>query len=171
MKIGILGGSFNPVHDGHIEISKLAIKKLDLDQLWLIPASSNPFKEQISLSYQQRINLIEQKIAKNPKIRVKNYQNCSKSSYKMLKKIQAANKDSQIFFIIGDDNLKNLYKWDNFDKLSRNFKIAIFSRGDKFYNLKSLRSAHLLRKANANLLFRIKNVNISSTQIRKNNQS
>ncbi len=166
MKIGILGGSFNPVHDGHIAIAKLAIKKLDLDQIWLIPTSSNPFKDEISASYQNRLYQIQQKTANHPKIKVKDYQNCSKSSYKMLNKIQSQNKSDQFFFIIGADNLENLYKWDNFSRLVKNFKIAIFSRGDHFYNLRSLKSAVILKKYQQNLIFRIKNVNISSSKIR-----
>ena len=146
MKIGILGGSFNPVHDGHVQIANLAIKKLDLDQVWLIPTSLNPFKGQIKVGYQDRIELIEREIVKYPKIKVKNYQDCSRSSYKMLEKIKSENRKSQFFFIMGADNLESLYKWDNFNRLSRSFKIAIFSRGGGFFNLRSLRSVHLLRK-------------------------
>lgn len=170
MKIGILGGSFNPVHDGHVQIANLAIKKLDLDQVWLIPTSLNPFKGQIKVGYQDRIELIEREIVKYPKIKVKNYQDCSRSSYKMLEKIKSENRKSQFFFIMGADNLESLYKWDNFNRLSRSFKIAIFSRGGGFFNLRSLRSVHLLRKYQLGLIFRIRNINISSTKIRKNSQ-
>lgn len=170
MKIGILGGSFNPIHDGHVQIAKLAIKKIGLDQVWLIPTSSNPFKSKFGVSYQERLRLANEKIKGDPKIKVKDYQDCSKSTYKMLKRIEAESKKSQIFFIIGADNLENLHKWDNFSKLIRNFKIAVFSRGDKFYNLRSLKSTSILKKYQQNLIFRIKNVNISSSKIRNSNK-
>ncbi len=170
MKIGILGGSFNPIHDGHIQIANLAIKKLDLDQVWLIPTSLNPFKGQIEVSYQDRLDLIEKEIVKYPKIKVKDYQDCSKSSYKMLKKIEVKNRKSNFFFIMGADNLESLYKWDSFNRLSKSFKIVIFSRGCGFFNLRSLKSSHLLKRYQASLIFRIKNINISSTKIRKNKQ-
>ena len=56
MKVGILGGSFNPAHLGHIHLSKIAIKKLDLNQLWWIPTSQNPFKQKNDfLNFEERV--------------------------------------------------------------------------------------------------------------------
>ena len=70
MKIGLLGGSFNPPHLGHLHISKLAIKKMQLKQLWWLPTLQNPFKQkQQYLPYLHRLNLCRQ-IIKNEQ---KNY--------------------------------------------------------------------------------------------------
>ena len=56
MKVGILGGSFNPEHLGHIHLSEIAIKKLALNQLWWIPTSQNPLKAKNDfLSFDERI--------------------------------------------------------------------------------------------------------------------
>ena len=61
MKIGLLGGSFNPPHLGHLHISRLAIKKLQLKQVWWLPTLQNPFKQkQQYLPYLHRLNLCQQ---------------------------------------------------------------------------------------------------------------
>ena len=74
MKIGILGGSFNPAHQGHINISKLALQKLKLDQIWWIPTAFNPFKNKdIYSPLDQRIYSCKALTAKHPKIYVKKF--------------------------------------------------------------------------------------------------
>lgn len=173
MKIGILGGSFNPIHDGHIKIANLAIIKLGLSQLWMIPTSSNPLKDVKLLDYKKRVEKIVQKTAGNYKIKVKEYEKCSFSTYKMLKNIENQHKGQEITFIIGADNLEDFHKWDNFHKLVKEFNIVIFSRNDNFSKLKLSKSYKLIekyqnigKKTAKTTIFRIKNIDISSTKIR-----
>ena len=72
MKVGILGGSFNPAHLGHIHLSKIVIKKLALNQLWWIPTPQNPLKAKNNfLSFEERIKKCQIITQKNPKIYVK----------------------------------------------------------------------------------------------------
>ena len=76
MKVGILGGSFNPAHLGHIHLSEIAIKKLALNQLWWIPTSQNPLKAKNDfLSFEERIKNCQILTKKNPKIYVKKIDN------------------------------------------------------------------------------------------------
>ena len=68
IRIGILGGTFDPPHAGHLHISKIAIKKLNLDKLIWVITKQNPFKKQPSLSIGKRIKLAKQKVKKQKKI-------------------------------------------------------------------------------------------------------
>ena len=87
LRIGILGGSFNPPHQGHLNISNLAIKKLQLNQLWWIPTKYNTLKDiNIYQSYETRINLCIKITNNNSKIIVKPYPEIH--SYKLINYLQ-----------------------------------------------------------------------------------
>ena len=74
MKVGLLGGSFNPPHQGHLHISQIAIKKLGLNQVWWIPTAHNPFKEKsIYDSYENRVQKCEKLTQNLIKIRDKKF--------------------------------------------------------------------------------------------------
>lgn len=129
MKIGILGGSFNPVHQGHLHISLLAIKKLNLDQLWLIPTNHNPFKDQtIYLSHQQRLKDCQNFVKNHSKIYVKNFAEIY--TIKLIQRLQKSHKNYQFFWVMGADNFENFHRWKNFLKLIKLLPIVIFSRDD-----------------------------------------
>ena len=170
MKIGVFGGSFNPFHEGHLKIAQIAIKKLKLDQLWLVPTAKNPFKEEFTYDIIDRTAQISSKIKSNPKVKVKNFRSHSISTFKMLNLIKAQNPKDDFIFIMGFDNIEKLQQWDNFDRLIKNHKLAFFSRDDYFLKLKKYKSYQNIVRFNKdnlkNLIFRIKNVNISSTILR-----
>lgn len=129
MKIGILGGSFNPAHDGHLHISLLAIKKLNLDQLWWIPTKYNPFKDQANyLSHQQRLKDCQNFVKNHPKIHVKNFVEIY--TIKLIQHLQKSHKNHEFFWIMGADNFENFHRWKNFNKLIKLLPIVIFSRDD-----------------------------------------
>lgn len=170
MKIGVFGGSFNPFHDGHLKIIQLAIKKLKLDQLWIVPTVKNPFKEDFNYDVSDRIEQISSQIKSNSKVKLKDFRYHTISTFRMLNLIKVQNPGDDIVFIMGFDNIDNLHKWDNFDRLIKSHKLAFFSRDDYFLKLKSYKSwrniARFQKKDSKNLIFRIKNVKVSSTIIR-----
>ena len=71
INIGILGGSFDPPHKGHLHISNIALKKLKLDSLMWVVAKQNPFKKKPHLSTKKRIQLSQEMTKKQKKILVK----------------------------------------------------------------------------------------------------
>jgi nicotinate-nucleotide adenylyltransferase len=99
MKIGILGGSFNPVHLGHMHLANLAISKLQLNQLWLIPTNYNPLKNKSDyLSLDQRISQC-QEIAKNyPKIYVKKFSDIY--TIELIKKLKNKYPNYQFYLVM-----------------------------------------------------------------------
>ena len=168
LKIGILGGTFDPPHQGHLYISKVALKKLKLNKIiWLI-TKHNPLKKKPYLSIKLRKNLTK-KILKNEKnIFVKSLDDKVKSSsvYKVLKYLKSKNKKTQFFFLIGADNLVKFHKWNNWKKIPKIAKIIVFPR--KGYSFKYINSIGLKRLAKKDWVYvKSKKVNISSSLIRK----
>ena len=167
-KIGILGGSFDPPHIGHLYISKIAIQKLKLNKLFWVVTKKNPLKTKPFLKVKKRINLAKKLTSKNKKIFIKylEEQVKSKNSYDLLTYLRKKNKKSDLFFIIGADNLKVLHKWKKWKKIPKLAKIVIFPRKGYSYKLKSHFALKKLSKKDW-VYINCKKINISSSLIRK----
>ena len=167
IKIGILGGSFDPAHKGHLAISKEAIKRFKLKKvIWAI-TKKNPFKKLSNVSLLIRINYCKKILAKNNLIKVKFYENIIRSN-KTIDLINYLNKNkrAEIFFLMGADNLINFHKWHKWKIISQKCNIIVFDRHG--YKKKSLRSTTFKRLNNKKLEFiEFNKVNISSSQLRK----
>ena len=126
-KIGILGGTFDPPHKGHLYISKIALKKIKLDNLIWVVTKKNPLKKKPYLSLKARINLSKKLTKKEKKIHVKFYENKIKSvnTLKLLKYIKNRNQNAALFFLLGADNLIKFHKWKNWEKIPNFAKLVI----------------------------------------------
>ena len=166
-KIGILGGSFDPPHKGHLAISKEAIKRLKLKKvIWAI-TSKNPFKEKSKINLSSRIKLCKKIIGDNNNIKIKFYEKILKSNKTInLINYLAINKKNEIYFMMGADNLINFHKWYKWESISKKCNIIVFDRHG--FKKKSLNSTTFKRLNKKNLKFiEFKKVNISSSQLRK----
>ena len=112
--IGILGGSFDPPHKGHLYISTYSLKVLKLKKIIWVITKKNPLKENPFFSLAMRKKLCNKIIKKYKKIYLKHYENKLKST-KSIALVRYLKKKSnyKIFFIIGSDNLINFHKWKN----------------------------------------------------------
>ena len=152
-KIGILGGTFDPPHTGHLEISKFAIKKLNLSELIWAVTKKNPLKKKPFFKLKKRI-FLSKKITKNiHKINVKSFDKFTKSSktIKLIKYVKKKNHYSIIYFIMGSDNLINFHKWDNYKKLLKLTNLVVFSR--KGYDTKAKKSVIMKHLKQKNIKF------------------
>ena len=166
-KIGILGGSFDPAHRGHLKISKEAIKRFKLKKvIWAI-TKKNPFKKLSNISLLARIEYCKKIIAKNNLIKVKFYENRIGSNKTVdLINYLSRNKKIEIFFLMGADNLINFHKWHKWKAISQKCNIIVFDRYG--YKKRSLCSTTFKRLNNKKLEFiEFNKVNISSSQLRK----
>ena len=166
-RIGILGGSFDPAHKGHLAISKEAIKKLKLKKLIWAITKKNPLKKKSQTSISSRIKECKKIIKSNNKIQIKFFEKTIKSNKTIdLIKHLRRNTNSEIFFLMGADNLINFHKWHKWKKIVKNCTIIVFDRHG--YKRKSLNSISFKRLKGKNFKFiEFNKVNISSSQLRK----
>ena len=167
-KVGILGGTFDPPHRGHLYISKIAIKKLKLNKLIWIVTKKNPLKRKPYLSTKVRITLSQKITKKEKKIFVRYYDDKIKSisTFNLLSYIKKKNRKAKIFFLIGADNLVKFHKWNNWKKIPKLAKIAIFPRQN--YSIKSPEPIACKKLNKEDLIYiNSKKINISSSLIRK----
>ena len=165
--IGLLGGSFDPAHKGHLAITKIAISKLQLNKVFWVVAKKNPFKSKSFYSLSQRIKKarqISKSIKKIQVIYLDKIINSSRSidiiNYLIKKK-----KINNIYFIIGSDNLIDFHKWKSWKKIVKLTKLVVFSR--RGYDRKGKKSivAKYLKKKLINI--NNKPIIISSSILRK----
>ena len=165
-RIGILGGSFDPPHHGHLEISKLAIKKLLLDKVYWCITKKNPLKNKTFFSLPQRIKKSKIITSHIKKIKIKFFEDKVKSTntIDLIKYLKKKNKKIFFFLIIGSDNLINFYKWKSWKLLPKLTKIVVFSRKD--YDRKAKKSV-TMKQVKIITFIKNKPINISSSQIRR----
>ena len=167
-KIGILGGTFDPAHKGHIKISIEAKKRFKLKEIIWAITKKNPYKSKSSLDLSKRINFAKKINNKNKFIKVRFYENIIKSNrtIDLIKYIKKKNKISKIYFIMGADNLIHFHKWKNSNLISSICNILVFDRNG--YKAKSLKSLGFKKYNKKSLEFiNFKKVNISSSKLRK----
>ena len=167
-RIGILGGTFDPPHKGHLHIAKIALKKFKLNYLLWIMTKQNPLKTKPYLSENLRIDLIKDMLKGQKKMLVKcqNKNIKSTNTFDLLKYLKSKNKESEFYFIIGADNLIKFHKWKNWKKIPKLAKLIIFARPN--YSTKALNSiASKKLKKEDWFYINSKKVNISSSLIRK----
>ena len=167
IKIGILGGSFDPAHKGHLTISKEAKKRFKLKKIIWAITNKNPFKAKSITPLTKKIADCKKVIGLNSFISVKFYEKILKSNKTIdlinhLKK----NKNLEIFFIMGADNLINFHKWHKSKSITQKCSIIVFDRHG--YKKDSLKSKSF-KSLNKDILTFVEfnKVNISSSQLRK----
>ena len=165
-KIGILGGSFDPAHKGHIAISKEAAKKFKLKKIIWAITKKNPLKKKSSESLSSRVEYCKKITKKIKFIEVKFLENKIKSNKTIdLINFFYRNKKSEIYFLMGADNLINFHKWHKWKLISQKCNIIVFDRYG--YKKKSLNSKAYKSLNKDKLKFiNFNKVNISSSQLR-----
>ncbi len=181
MNIGILGGSFNPCHNGHIYISKNAIKELKLDEIWWVITPLNPLKKKTDLASVKNRVLNAKKIQKPDFIKVKLFEKQNEQNYSidLIRNIKEKNNSDRFIWLMGADNLVNFARWKSYQDIIKEINIAVFPRENylekenilnRDYNNYFLESkfASLLKDKNPPYwtIIKMDKIDISATEIR-----
>lgn len=132
-RIGILGGTFDPVHNGHIYLAKKVCLKLSLDKLIFIPTYIPPHKKGVKVTHaRHRYNMLKLAISGNEKFKISDMEIKRKGrsySVETLRRLRRRyGAKAEIFFITGSDSLKELDKWKNMEEILKLCKFVIVER-------------------------------------------
>jgi len=167
--IGILGGSFDPPHRGHIEISKISLNKIKLKKVYWIVSKKNPFKNKSFFSLKHRMQMSKKALKKYKNIETLYLDDKIKSSrmIKVIDHMKKIKRQYDLYLILGSDNLLNFHRWTKWKKIVKLTKLVVFSR--KGYDRKSKESIVVKYLKKKNIIFiNNKLINISSSKIKKN---
>ena len=131
-RIGIYGGSFNPVHFGHVGLAKWVIENTDLDELWLMVSPNNPLKPANLLAPEgERLAAVSKAVKDIPHVKASDFEfSLPRPSYtaNTLRELQKAYPDTEFTLIIGEDNIAIFDRWREYEFILANFRIFVYPR-------------------------------------------
>ena len=165
-RIGILGGSFSPVHNGHLQIAEDCLLEMGLDKIIFLPNSNPPHKNVDKFSFDTRVEILNLAIKDNEKFDISLVESdCTKIHYSYYTmRDNFYNGEDKFYFIMGDDEFLSIKSWNEYEKFLEITSIIVFLR--KYdYNYVLEKNREILEKYDINI---IKNsvISISSTDIR-----
>lgn len=131
LRIGLLGGSFNPAHEGHVHASEVALKRLGLDYVWWLVSPQNPLKTAADMApLQRRMASARETAARHPRLRVTDIEIQMGTRYTIDTVARLEQRFSQVHFVwlMGSDNLLSLHRWRDWKRLAQAIPIAIVLR-------------------------------------------
>lgn len=169
MKIGLFGGTFDPIHIGHMILMENVINNLDLDKIYVLPNSNPPHKlENKKTALNLRLKMVNETIKDNPKLEINDYDyrdNEIHYTFNTINYFKKSYPNDEFFFIMGEDSFLDIKKWKNYKEILKE-NLIIFKRySNKNFSLIS--KINQVRKYNKNI-YLIDNIalDISSTLIR-----
>lgn len=128
-RIGLLGGSFDPPHRGHVHITLWALRALALDRVWWLVSPGNPLKCRQPAGIRERVSAAEQ-IMRHPRVDITDIEQRLGSPYTAdtLRRLSTAYPGVRFIWLMGADNLASFHRWDKWEWIARNYSIAAFAR-------------------------------------------
>lgn len=147
LRVGLLGGSFNPAHEGHLHISEIALKRLNLDRVVWLVSPQNPLKETASMRpfaerYQSAVD-----IAHNPAIIISDLEQRLQTSRTAdtLSLLTARSPRTRLVWLMGADNLLQFHHWYHWERIAQTVPFAVISRPGYTHRLHSAKAAERLK--------------------------
>ena len=164
MNIGLFGGSFNPIHNGHVRLAKSLLQKAALDEVWFLVSPQNPFKQnQQLLDDDKRLQLVRLALKEEPQLMASDFEfHLPKPSYtwNTLQALEQEYPERKFTLLIGGDNWEAFDKWYRYEDILKRYPIIVYPReGSKVSGVKFQVSDIQIVETPL--------INISSTQIRQ----
>jgi nicotinate-nucleotide adenylyltransferase len=130
LRIGLLGGSFNPAHEGHLYVSEVALKRLGLDYIWWLVTPQNPLKGRAGLAPLEDRVKQARRLAHHPRIVVMDIERCTGTQYSIdtLKALQRRFPQLRFVWLMGSDNLEIFRRWKKWEEIVARVPIAVVQR-------------------------------------------
>lgn len=170
MRIGLYGGTFDPIHTGHLIVIENAINYMNLDKVIILPSSNPPHKKHKKKTPTNiRVEMVAEAIKDNDKIILSTYESTDQTvryTHETIRYFKKYFPEDEIFYILGEDSFLTIDTWRNYeDILDEN--IIVFTRSNIDLNSELVKKVGIIKKDNPNIfLINNLNINISSTLIR-----
>lgn len=163
MKIGLFGGSFNPIHNAHVKLASAICKEAGLDEVWFMVTPHNPLKQQEGLMNEKdRLEMVRLALEKEPDLKASDYEfHLERPSYtwNTLQHLSKDYPENEFYIIIGGDNWDIFNHWAHHEEILRDYHIIVYPRKDSMIDTATLpRSVSILS---------MPEMDISSTMIRQ----
>ncbi|MBE5935649.1 MAG: nicotinate-nucleotide adenylyltransferase [Lachnospiraceae bacterium] len=172
-RIGIMGGTFNPIHNGHIKLAKTAYKQLNLDKVWFMPSKNPPHKKNNNIaSENHRVNMIKLAIDLYKEFELSEVElqrDGTTYTVDTLAYLKEMYPDDEFFFILGADSLINIEQWYKPEVLFSLTHFVVASRDDVNKSELYTHCEYLKNKyTNVNIsILNMDKIKVSSTELRK----
>ena len=149
LRIGLLGGSFNPAHEGHLHISQEALRRLRLDQVWWMVSPQNPLKAKAGMAgFEDRMASARAQ-ARDPRILVTDVERRLRTTqtFRTLDRLVETHPQHRFVWLMGADNLLQIHRWYRWNKIFTRVPLAVFARPS--YDSRALAGHAAIRFARA----------------------
>jgi nicotinate-nucleotide adenylyltransferase len=145
-RLGLFGGSFDPVHSGHLHLARTALKQLQLDAVWWFPARGNPLKEAAS-AYTQRLEGVRNAVRGDRAMRVSPLEAEAGLTYSLdlIRLVKAHCRQAQLVWLMGSDNLASFHHWKAWREIAETVPIAVIARPGSLVSARNAPFARLYR--------------------------
>ncbi|WP_130819972.1 nicotinate (nicotinamide) nucleotide adenylyltransferase [Anaerococcus vaginimassiliensis] len=170
MRIGLYGGTFDPIHTGHLIVIENAINYMNLDKVIILPSSNPPHKKHKKKTATNiRVEMVAEAIKDNDRIILSTYESTDQTvryTHETIGYFKKYFPEDEIFYILGEDSFLTIDTWRNYeDILDEN--IIVFTRSNIDSASELVKKVEIIKKDNPNIfLINNLNINISSTLIR-----
>jgi nicotinate-nucleotide adenylyltransferase len=130
MRIALFGGSFNPPHAGHVLVAAQALRRLELDAVWLLVSPGNPLKDHSALAPLVERVTAALALITDPRIRVTGFEaeHGFRYSFDTLSHLRQRLADRRLVWLMGADNLVNFHRWERWQDIARLMPMAVYDR-------------------------------------------
>jgi len=148
LRIGLLGGSFNPAHEGHVHASKVALRQLGLDYVWWLVSPQNPLKKKTDMAPLARRVASAKKCARRPHIRVTDIERTLGTRYSVdtLTALRRCFPKVHFIWLMGSDTFVQLPRWRRWKRIFSLVPVAVVPRPGSALRLRRSRPARLFAK-------------------------
>lgn len=163
MKIGLFGGSFNPIHNAHVKLASTICEEAGLDEVWFLVTPHNPLKQQEGLMNEKdRLAMVRLALEKEPNLKASDYEfHLERPSYtwNTIQHLSEDYPENEFYIIIGGDNWQIFHHWAHHEEILRDYHIIVYPRKDSLMDTTSLPPSVSI--------IRMPEMDISSTMIRE----